>query len=79
MYNKFNHELRISLMQLVILAVVTLLEVYYLPYLGGYMGTFLSTLAVKWISEQVVGTAPAEQQVTTNLGDTQLVPVNLGE
>ncbi len=43
------------------------------------MGTFLSTLAVKWISEQVVGTAPAEQQVTTNLGDTQLVPVNLGE
>ena len=66
-------------MHLVTLAVVSLLEVYYIPLMGGYMGTFLATLAVKWISEQVVGTAPAEQQVTTNLGDTKLVPVNLGE
>ncbi len=58
-------------MQLVTLAVVTLLELYYLPYLGGIMGIFPATIAVKWISEQVVGAAPAEQQGTTKPLATQ--------
>ncbi|AIW12891.1 hypothetical protein IX91_01420 [Vibrio tubiashii ATCC 19109] len=67
-------------MQAVTLAVVTTLELHFLPYLGGLMGTFAATMVVKWVSEQVVGAAPAGlcRGLHKTFSDTELVTVSLG-